>query len=42
MQRIQQEVIGVLPHAVAERVYQNPQAEVASWNEVAELLEKDS
>lgn len=41
-QRIQQEVIGVLPHAVAERVYQNPQAEVASWNEVAELLEKDS
>ena len=42
MQRIQQEVVGVLPHAVAERVYQNPQAEVASWNEVAELLEKDS
>lgn len=42
MQRIQQEVIGALPKAVADRVYQNPQAEVASWNEVADLLEKDS
>lgn len=42
MKRIQQEVTGVLPRAVAERVYQNPQAEVASWNEVAALLEADS
>lgn len=42
MKRIQQEVIGALPRAVADRVYQNPQAEVASWNEVADLMEKDS
>lgn len=42
MKRIQQEVIGVLPKAVEERVYQNPQAEVASWKEVAALMEADS
>lgn len=42
MKRIQSEVVGALPQAVAERVYQNPQAEVASWNEVADRLQQDS
>ena len=42
MKRIQQEVTRILPESVRERVYQNPQAEVASWNEVAALLEADS
>lgn len=42
MQKIQQEVTGMLPKGVADRVYQNPQAGVASWNEVADLMEKDS
>lgn len=42
MKRIQQEVTQILPASVRERVYQNPQAEVASWSEVATLLEADS
>ena len=42
MLKIQQEVIGSLPRSVAERTYQNPQAEVASWNDVADLLAQDS
>lgn len=42
MLKIQQEVIGSLPRNVAERTYQNPQAEVASWNDVADLLAQDS
>lgn len=42
MKRIQQEVVGTLPRNVAERTYQNPQAEVASWNDVADLMEQDS
>lgn len=41
MKRIQTKVMEVIPPYTAERVYQNPQAVVASWNEVAELLEKD-
>ena len=40
MRYIQKEVISILPQSVAARVYQNPQANVASWNEVADLMEK--
>lgn len=38
----QQQVTSVLPRRVLARVYQNPQAQVASWDAVADLLEADS
>lgn len=41
MKRVQSLVMQVLPTAVAQRVYQNPQAKVASWGEVADLMEAD-
>ena len=42
VQYAQQSITSVLPKYVLDRVYQNPQAEVASWLEVAKLLEADS
>ena len=41
MKRIQKEVMSIVPKYIADRVYQNPQAKVASWQEVIELLRKD-
>lgn len=38
----QQQVTSVLPRRILERVYQNPEAQVASWEAVAQLLEADS
>lgn len=38
MKRIQNEITSILPRSVLARVYQNPQARVASWSEVVELL----
>lgn len=36
------QVTSVLPARVLSRVYQNPQAKVATWEAVADLLEKDT
>lgn len=38
----QEQATSLIPKHVLARVYQNPQARVATWTEVAELLEKDS
>ena len=41
MKRIQNEITSILPRSVLARVYQNPQARVASWSEVVELLKRN-
>lgn len=41
MKRVQEQIMQVIPSYTAERVYQNPQAKVAAWNEVADLMEAD-
>lgn len=38
----QSQVTAVLPARVLSRVYQNPQAQVATWDAVADLLEQDT
>lgn len=38
----QSQVTSVLPAKILSRVYQNPQAKVATWGAVADLLEKDT
>lgn len=38
----QERATSLIPKNILARVYQNPQAKVASWADVAELLEKDS
>lgn len=42
VQYAQQNITSVLPARVLSRVYQNPQAQVAPWSDVADLLEADS
>lgn len=41
MKRVQEQIMQVIPSYTAERVYQNPQAKVAAWSEVAGLMEAD-
>lgn len=41
MKRVQERIMQVLPSYTAERVYQNPQAKVAAWSEVVDLMEAD-
>ena len=41
MKQIQRKVTSILPPYVLERVYQNPQAQVAPWSDVIELLEAE-
>lgn len=42
MRKIEQEITSILPQYTLERVYRNPHAEVAPWEEVVKLLERDS
>lgn len=39
MQRIEKEITSILPQYILDRVYRNPQAEVAPWEDVVILLE---
>lgn len=41
MRKIEQEITSILPQYTLERVYRNPHAEVAPWEEVVKLLERD-
>lgn len=41
MKRVQEQIMQVIPSYTAERVYQNPQAKVAAWSEVADLMKAD-
>lgn len=41
MRKIEQEITSILPQYTLERVYRNPHAEVASWEEVVKLLERN-
>ena len=41
MRKIEQEITSILPQYTLERVYRNPHAEVAPWEEVVQLLERD-
>ena len=41
MSKIEQEITSILPQYTLERVYRNPHAEVAPWEEVVKLLERD-
>lgn len=41
MRKIEQEITSILPQYTLERVYRNPHAEVAPWEEVVKLLEHD-
>ena len=41
MRKIEQEITSILPQYTLERVYRNPHAEVAQWEEVVKLLERD-
>lgn len=41
MKRIEKEITSILPPYTLERVYRNPQANVASWEEVVKLMERD-
>lgn len=41
VRKIEQEITSALPRYILERVYRNPHAEVASWEEVVKLLERD-
>ncbi len=41
MRKIEQEITSILPQYTQERVYRNPHAEVAPWEEVVKLLERD-
>lgn len=41
MRKIEQEITSILPQYTLERVYRNPHAEVAPWDEVVKLLERD-
>ncbi|MFR5960397.1 MAG: hypothetical protein ACLUHA_16595 [Bacteroides stercoris] len=41
MRKIEQEITSILPQYALERVYRNPHAEVAQWEEVVKLLERD-
>lgn len=41
LKKIEREITSVLPEYILERVYRNPQARVAEWGEVAELMRKD-
>lgn len=41
MCKIEQEITSILPQYTLERVYRNPHAEVAPWEEVVKLLERD-
>lgn len=41
MRKIKQEITSILPQYTLERVYRNPHAEVAPWEEVVKLLERD-
>lgn len=39
MQRIEKEITSILPQYILDRVYRNPRAEVAPWENVVKLLE---
>lgn len=41
MRKIEQEITSILSQYTLERVYRNPHAEVAPWEEVVKLLERD-
>ena len=41
MRKIEQEITSILPQYTLERVDRNPHAEVAPWEEVVKLLERD-
>lgn len=41
MRKIEQEITSILPQYTLERVYRNPHAKVAPWEEVVKLLERD-
>lgn len=41
VRKIEQEITSILPQYTLERVYRNPHAEVAPWEEVVKLLERD-
>ena len=41
MRKIEHEITSILPQYTLERVYRNPHAEVAPWEEVVKLLERD-
>lgn len=41
MRKIEKEITSILPQYTLERVYRNPHAEVAPWEEVVKLLERD-
>lgn len=41
MRKIEQEITSILPQYTLERVYRNPHAEVAPWEEVVKLLERN-
>lgn len=41
MRKIEQEITSILPQYTLERAYRNPHAEVAPWEEVVKLLERD-
>lgn len=41
MRKIEQEITSILPQYTLKRVYRNPHAEVAPWEEVVKLLERD-
>lgn len=41
MRRVEREITSILPPYTLERVYRNPQANVAPWEEVIKLMERD-